>query len=409
MHFAISSSRAPFRRWRVALGVWAALGAGIAGLQAASDLTVTTGPISQTVIPGGTCVFSVAATSSAAVAYQWAYAGTSIAGATAARLVVTNAGSSNAGDYTCVVSDSSGGSATTSPATLTVAASSDPGRIANLSVLTNIVPGGGVTVGFTTGGAGTSGSQTLLLRAIGPALSAFGLSPVVSDPTLTIIEQDNKAQIAANDNWGANAAQVTAADTATGAFTLTSTASLDAALVATLPSAPHLYTAQVAANGGGSGAVLAEFYDDSGAYAATNPRLINVSALANVATGSSLSAGFVLSGNTAKTVLIRAVGPSLGALGIGGLMADPKLTLFQSQGGDTPVAIATNTGWGGDPQLALAAASVGAFALGAGSADSVLLITLLPQTPGGMFNYSAQAGSASQGGGNVLIEVYELP
>ncbi len=409
MHFAISSGRASFRRCRAALGVVAALGIGIASLRAASDVTITTEPISQTVTPGGSCVFSIGATSSAPVTYQWSYAGTAIAGATAVRLVVTNAGSSNAGDYTCVVSDGSGGSATSWPATLTVAASSDPGRITNLSVLTDIVPGGGVTVGFATGGAGTSGSQTLLLRAIGPTLSAFGLSPVVSDPTLTITEQDNKAQIAANDNWGTNATQVTNADTATGAFTLSSTTSLDAALVASLPSAPHLYTAQVAANGGGSGAVLAEFYDYNGVYAPTNPRLINVSALANVATGSSLSAGFVLSGNTAKTLLIRAVGPSLSALGVGGLMADPTLTLFQSQGGGTPVIIATNAGWGGDAQLASAAQTVGAFPLGAGGADSVLLITLLPQSPGGIFNYSAQAGSASKGGGNVLIEVYEVP
>jgi hypothetical protein len=354
-------------------------------------------------------VFSIAATSSAAVTYQWSYAGTAIPGATTSRIVVTNAGPSNAGDYTCVVSGAAGGSATSWPATLTVAGSGDPGRIINLSVLTNILPGGSVTVGFATGGAGTSGSQTLLLRAIGPSLSAFGLSPVVSDPMLTIIEQDNKAQVAANDNWGTNAAQVTAADAATGAFTPTSTASLDAALVAALPSAPQLYTAQVTANGGGSGAVLTEFYDDSGAYAPTNPRLINVSALANVATGANLAAGFVLNGNTAKTVLIRAVGPTLSALGVGGLMADPKLTLFQSQGGNTPVAIATNTGWGGDPQLATAAAAVGAFGLGAGSADSVLLITLLPQSPGGTFNYTAQAASASGGGGNVLIEVYEVP
>jgi len=409
VHIAILPSVVPFRRWRAALGVMLALGGAVSGLRAQADVTITGEPASQTVLPGGTCVFAITAASSAPLTYQWSFAGAALSGATSSRLVVTNASAANAGDYTCVVANTAGGSATSWAATLTVAASSDPGRITNLSVLTNIVPSGAVTVGFTTGGAGTSGSQTLLLRAIGPSLAAFGLSPVVSDPTLTIIEQDNKAQVAANDNWGTNAAQVTAADTATGAFTLSSATSLDAALVATLPSAPHLYTAQVAANGGGSGAVLAEFYDDSGAYAATSPRLINISALANVAPGSSLSAGFVLSGNTAKTVLIRAVGPSLGALGVGGLMADPKLTLFQSQGGNTPVAVASNIGWGGDPQLAAAAANVGAFALGAGSVDSVILITLLPQSPGGMFNYSAQAASASGGGGNVLIEVYEVP
>jgi len=376
---------------------------------ASAAVTIVTQPVSQTVTPGSTCVFSVNATSTATLAYQWSYAGNAIPGATSFRLVVTNAGTGNAGNYTCLVTDSAGGSAATWAGTLTVAASSDPGRIINLSVLTAIVPSGTVTVGFATGGAGTSGNQTLLLRAVGPSLAAFGVSPLVSDPTLTVFEQDNQAQVAANDNWGSNAAAVTTAENATGAFQLTSTRSLDAALVAALPSAPHLYTAQVAANGGGSGSVLTEFYDDSGAYVATNPRLINVSARANVAAGSNLSAGFVLGGNTAKTLLIRAVGPGLGALGVGGLMADPKLTLFQGQGGSTPAPIATNTGWGSDPQLVTAATNVGAFPLTAGSADSVLLITLLPQSPGGTFNYTAQAASASGGGGNVLIEVYEVP
>jgi len=389
-----------------------ALSVAATGLRAASAITIATEPASQTVTPGSTTVFTVAATSTAPLTYQWSYAGTAIAGATSPRLVVSNASASNAGNYTCAVSTNDGGSATTWTATLTVVSSSDPGRITNLSVLTSIVPSGLLTVGFTTGGSGTSGNQTLLMRAIGPSLAAFGVSPVVSDPTLTIIEQDNKAQVAYNDNWGStatNESQVNAAIATTGAFTLPSPTSLDAALVAVIPSAPHLYSAQVAANGGGSGSVLAEFYDDSGVYAVTNPRLINVSTLSQVAAGGTLSAGFVLSGSTAKTVLIRAVGPTLAALGVTGVMADPTLTLFQSQGGSTPAAIATNTGWGGDPQIAQVAATIGAFALGASSADSAILITLLPQSPGGTFNYSAQAASASGGSGNVLIEVYEVP
>jgi len=389
-----------------------ALSVAATGLHAATAVTIATEPESQTVTAGSTTVFSVAATATAPLTYQWSYAGTAIPGATSPRLVVANASASNAGDYTCVVTTNDGGSATTWAATLTVASSSDPGRISNLSVITSIVPSGILTVGFTTGGNGTSGNQTLLMRAIGPSLAAFGLSPVVSDPTLTIIEQDNKAQVAYNDNWGStttNQTQVNAAIAATGAFALTSTASLDAALVAVIPSAPHLYSAQVAANGGGSGSVLAEFYDDSGVYATTNPRLINVSTLSKVAAGGTLSAGFVLSGNTAKTVLIRAVGPTLTALGVTGVMADPTLTLFQSQGGGTPAAIATNTGWAGDPQIAQVTTTIGAFALGASSTDSAILITLLPQSPGGMFNYSAQAASASGGSGNVLVEVYEVP
>jgi hypothetical protein len=387
-----------------------ALTAGLsASLHAATAVNIVTQPNSETVVPGSTVVFSVGASSSAPLTYQWSFGGSPIAQATASRLVVSDANDAKAGDYTCAVFTSDGGSATTWAATLTVAESSDPGRISNLSVLTTITPGGVLTVGFTTGGNGTSGTQRLLMRAIGPALSSFGLNPVVSDPTLTILEQDNLRQVAFNDNWGINQSQVTDADAATGAFTLTSASSLDAALVADIPSAPHLYSARVAANGGGSGSLLAEFYDDNGSYSPTNPRLINVSTLSKVATGGSLSAGFVLSGNTAKTVLIRAVGPTLSGLGVPGVMSDPKLTLFQSQGGGSPVTIASNAGWGGDGQIAAVTSAIGGFALGASSADSAILVTLLPQSPGGVYNYSAQAVSASGGGGNVLIEVYEVP
>jgi Immunoglobulin domain len=142
MHFATSRRKGLMRHSRSGLGAAALLC--LVGLVAAplasAAVTIVTQPVSQTVTPGSTCVFSVNATSTAPLAYQWSYAGNPIAGATTSRLVVTNAGTSNAGNYTCLVTDSAGGSASTWAGTLTVAASSDPGRIINLSVLTAIVP-----------------------------------------------------------------------------------------------------------------------------------------------------------------------------------------------------------------------------------------------------------------------------
>ena len=133
----------------------------------------------------------------------------------------------------------------------------------------------------------------------------------------------------------------------------------------------------------------------------SNPgQLINISTRAPVGTGANvLIAGFVISGATARTVLIRGSGPALIPLGIPGTLPDPRVTLFS---GNT--AIASNTGWGGNAQVASAAAATGAFAWSnPASADSALLITLAPGA------YTAQVAGASGDTGVALIEVYQLP
>lgn len=69
---------------------------------------------------------------------------------------------------------------------------------------------------------------------------------------------------------------------------------------------------------------------------------INCSARSYVSTGAnSLIVGFVVSGTTSETVLIRGVGPTLASLGVQGALATPQLMLFNSQG----TQIASNTGW----------------------------------------------------------------
>ena len=92
-------------------------------------------------------------------------------------------------------------------------------------------------------------------------------------------------------------------------------------------------------------------------------------------TGSNvLIAGFVISGNTPETVLIRGIGPTLGQFGVTGSLAAPELVLYDS-GNNT---LQTNSGWGGGANLVQAFASVGAFSLAANSADAAILVTLPP-------------------------------
>ena len=64
---------------------------------------------------------------------------------------------------------------------------------------------------------------------------------------------------------------------------------------------------------------------------AQETRLANVSALTRVGTGDDvLTAGFVIGGTTPKQVVIRAVGPTIGAapFNVAGALADPQLTIF---------------------------------------------------------------------------------
>lgn len=80
---------------------------------------VTTPPASQTVVAGGTATFSVVASGTNPLSYQWSKNGSPLGGATAATLSLTNVQSGDAGSYTVTVTNSAG-SDTSAPAVLTV-------------------------------------------------------------------------------------------------------------------------------------------------------------------------------------------------------------------------------------------------------------------------------------------------
>ena len=145
-------------------------------------------------------------------------------------------------------------------------------RLVNLSVRSNAGSGSQtLIVGFVVAGAG---SMSVLVRGTGPALQAFGVDGVLPDPILTVYRGDGTI-VAQNDNWGSNAAQVSAAGAAVGAFQLSSPSSTDAALTTT--HGPGAFSAQVTGGGGSTGIALAEVYDTtpSDIYTTTTPRLTN--------------------------------------------------------------------------------------------------------------------------------------
>jgi len=103
--------------------------------------------------------------------------------------------------------------------------------------------------------------------------------------------------------------------------------------------------------------------------------------------------GFTLRGTSAKKMLVRAIGPALATLGVGGALADPSLALMSGA-----ATVASNDNWNASDAATFAA--TGAFALAGGSKDAAIVATL---APGG---YTAPIGSGG-GSGVVLLEAYE--
>jgi hypothetical protein len=69
--------------------------------------------------------------------------------------------------------------------------------------------------------------------------------------------------------------------------------------------------------------------------------LSNLSTRSLVQTGDNvLIGGFIIGGDTPKTVLIRAIGPALATFGVPGVLANPTVTLFSGS-----TAIARNDDW----------------------------------------------------------------
>ncbi|MSU50590.1 MAG: hypothetical protein EXS37_16135 [Opitutus sp.] len=363
---------------------------------------ITAQPLAQTVATSGAATLSVTANGAAPLSFQWRKNGADLATAAASAgptFALVNASAADAGVYTCVVSNAAG-TITSAPALVDVAAAdtANPSRLTNLAVRAN-VGAAPLIVGFSVGGAGTSGPKLLLIRGAGPSLTALGVTDALADPRLGLFS--GTTSVLANDNWGGDA-QIAALAGQLGAFPFAAATSRDAALAAIAVGGS--YTAQLASADATGGTALAEIYDGSSSYSATTPRLVNVSARTDVGGASLLIAGFVIAGPTAKTVLIRGIGPSLASFGIRTALADPQLTLFRDG-----TLVAENDNWY-DASNAVAivttAAQVGAFGLAPVSRDAALLLSLPPG------NYTAQVSdTAGRGGtgGTALVEVYEVP
>ena len=264
-----------------------------------------------------------------------------------------------------------------------------PGVAANIS--TRLALGAGEQVligGFIIQGPAP---KTVIIRGIGPSLA--GVTGVLHDPYLEL--HDATTTLATNNNWRTtNIGGVITSNQSIDimASTIAPTNDAEAAIVATLN--PGSYTAVLRGADGGTGIGLMEIYDLDG---------LAVSRLANISTRGFVQAGvdsvmiggfIVLGGNNNTSVVIRAIGPSLSAFGITGVLPDPVLEVHDANGG-----VLTNDDWGQSPN----AADIQAKGLAPlSSAESAVSMSNLP--PG---NYTAIVRGKNTTG-VALVEVYQL-
>ena len=220
--------------------------------------TFTTQPTAQSVTNGGSVTFSGAASGNPMPSYQWFQNGNAIQGATGPTLLITGAGSANAGTYSCTATNGSG-SAQSNLVALSVNNASAPsiaaasaGTSLALSSLGSVPAGGSFSTNFTVSG---TTAETVIVRAVGPGLaSTFGSGGVVPNPQLQVQQQGQSTPVATNGGWGYNQA-IANATMAEGAFPLQSN-SPDAAVLVSLQ--PGNYSVQVSDLNGNAGTVLVQ-------------------------------------------------------------------------------------------------------------------------------------------------------
>lgn len=331
--------------------------------------------------------------------YQWMHEGVEIPGATNQVLHLKSIGAADAGDYQVRVVTATG-TFITSPAPLQVV-TGGTARLANLSARGLVGPGEQQLVpGVVIDG---SGDKTVLVRAVGPTLAAFGVAGAEEDPRLLLYR--GGSVVASNDNWRdfLDATALENARISVSAFALPA-GSRDAALLATLRVDDMAYTAPVSGGSASGGVTLVEVYDVD--PPGTRSRFRNLSARGFVGAGEqALTAGFVITGDVAMTLLLRAAGPSLAKFGVQGCLSLPSMKLYRVSGGQSRL-VASNAGWERGPttaDLGSATQATGAFAFDQGSADAAVLLALSPGS------YTVEVTGVGDTTGTALVELYVVP
>ena len=246
-----------------------------------------------------------------------------------------------------------------------------------------------------------SGPKRVIIRAIGPELTQYGIPDALANPTLEL-HNGSGALIASNDNWQTTilggiitASQVSDIQNSGHA----PTAASESAIIANLQ--PGNYTAIVRGVNNTVGVALVEVYDlNPGA----SSNLGNISTRSFVQTAEHVMiGGFIVQGTGPKRVIIRAIGPELTQYGITDALANPTLELHNGNG----ALVATNDDW----QTTILGGIITSNQVGdiqnsghppTAASESAIVANLQPG------NYTAIVHGVNNTAGVALVEVYDL-
>jgi hypothetical protein len=218
--------------------------------------------------------------------------------------------------FTATATDSAGNTSEFSAAFRT--------KLLNTSTRMQVLTGDDVAIGgFIITGLSP---KTVIVRAIGPSLDAFGVTGALADPVLELHLADGS--VITNDNWKETQQEEIEA---TG---LMPTDNFESAIVESLN--PGAYTAVLRGKKDTIGVGLVETYDLD---QPVDSQLANISTRGFVDTGDKVMiGGFIVgpsqlgTGTVVSTVVVRAIGPSLGELGVANPLQDPTLELHDENG-----------------------------------------------------------------------------
>jgi len=250
----------------------------------------------------------------------------------------------------------------------------------NISTRMEVLTGSSVLIGgFIVGG---SGSAQIVLRALGPTLTQFGVTGVLLDPTLDLYS--GNTLLMSNDNWK---------DTQQVAIATTGKAppnDLESAILHTF--SPGNYTGIVHGKNNTTGVALIEAYDLDQSVDIT---LTNISTRGFVDTNQNVMIGGFVSGNGIVRVIIRALGPTLSQFGVTNVLADPTLELHDGNG----TLLASNDNWKDSQQAEIQASGK--------APPNDLESAIIAVRPSA--NSTAIVRGKNNTTGNALVEVYILP
>jgi phospholipase/lecithinase/hemolysin len=259
-----------------------------------------------------------------------------------------------------------------------------PARALNLATRLFVDTGERVSIaGFTIAG---DISKTVLIRGIGPSLAANGVPTLLANPTLTVFDSAGNVKMT-NDDWknSPDAAAIMNSG-------IPPRDDLESAIIATL--APGQYTAQLAGKDGGTGNGVVEVYD---LQSGTSSDLANLSTRGYVSSGDNvLIGGLIVGSGESPIFVLRALGPSVGSLGVTKFLDDPTLELHNENG----ASIAFDDDWTIPYSQPLRAVNLPPSQ----GQESAIVAPFL--TPG---NYTAIIRGKGPSTGVALFEAYRIP